>query len=96
MASLPLNNTTDPNVSNEADALDKSDIELDCRGKCMTKFQGQSDTAALFLLLLCCWAIGYSLFGNIVGLDSQMFSLVVSNTIFLVVRMRSTTLNLLI
>lgn len=38
-----------------------------------------SDVFALLLLVLLGWAVGYSLFGgDVVGIHSQMFSLVVS------------------
>lgn len=37
-----------------------------------------SDTCALLILLVVTWAIGYCLFGEVVGFHSQLFSLTVS------------------
>lgn len=54
--------------------------KLGCRGCTIdnAKWERHSDVFALLLLVVVGWAIGYSLFGgDVVGIHSQMFSLVV-------------------
>lgn len=46
--------------------------------KCLPKWSNVSGIVALILLVLVIWAIGYSLFNEVVGINSQLFSLVVS------------------
>lgn len=65
--------------------------KLGCRGCTIDnpKWKRHSDVFALVLLVLVGWAIGYSLFGSsVVGIQSQMFSLVVSKPVFLFIALR--------
>ncbi|GJQ80798.1 hypothetical protein Trydic_g9389 [Trypoxylus dichotomus] len=65
----------------ETEAVEKSTQtsirEKSCTKRCQRFMKSQSNTVTLFLLLLCCWGIGYALFGEAVGVKSQMFALVV-------------------
>ncbi|KAI4466975.1 sodium/hydrogen exchanger family [Holotrichia oblita] len=78
MTSRPLD---DAIPINESEAKGNSTIIVSRKRKYLAKSRSllihQSNTVTLFLLLLCCWAIGYALFGEVVGIHSQMFSLVV-------------------
>ncbi|KAK9687709.1 Sodium/hydrogen exchanger family [Popillia japonica] len=78
MTSLPLDDAT---PINEGQTKGNPATIFSRKGKYLAKsrsfFRHQSNTLTLVLLLLCCWAIGYALFGEVVGIHSQMFSLVV-------------------
>lgn len=73
---LPLTDNADPLTTYSTFKItnQRSKIIQHC-----PKWSKNSDLVALVFLVLVAWAIGYSVFGNdVVGLHSQLFSLVAS------------------
>ncbi|KAI4458860.1 sodium/hydrogen exchanger family [Holotrichia oblita] len=82
MVTVSLNSINGNTVpTEESHNMEKLDTKPNNRKKLLKKYRTlldeKSDVITLILILLFCWVITYSIFGDQVGLDSQTFSLVI-------------------